>query len=184
MAAPKRRSARQTREPEPLDRARHSRSHEQMIEHAFLSDLMQELWFSRHQVVEVSKAEVDAWGYDVVLSVGDITRHIQLKSPKNGSKLDVHARLGRKPSGCVVWVIARQEEGRLRLAYRYFGAEPNNRLPDITRFPRATHERYASDGTRHDRIEKHRVPPTMFTKPGKTAELATWLFGPGGQREG
>lgn len=163
----------------PVDRARNSRSHEQMIEHAFLSDLMQEIWFSRGEVVEVSKAEVDAWGYDVVLSVGDITRHAQLKSPKNGSKLDVHALLGKKPSGCVVWVIAQEEANRLKFTYRYFGGKPGAALPDVTRFPLALHDRYASDGTRHKRVAKYRVPPTEFTRPGTTAELANRLFGPG-----
>ncbi|MCA1706608.1 MAG: hypothetical protein LC808_26435 [Actinobacteria bacterium] len=42
-----------------------SRTVEKLMEHIFLSEILQECWFHRRQVVEVLRAEVDAAGYDL-----------------------------------------------------------------------------------------------------------------------
>ncbi len=57
----------------PPDRSKNSHAFENMVEHIFLGQLLAEMWYAHNQVVEVSKANTDAWGYDVVLSAGSIT---------------------------------------------------------------------------------------------------------------
>jgi hypothetical protein len=53
---------------------------ENIMEHAFLSEVLQHCWFIRHHPVEVIRPDVDAGGYDLVLEAKRRVRHIQLKS--------------------------------------------------------------------------------------------------------
>ena len=55
-----------------------SRDREKLIEHVFISEILQESWFVREQPLEVLKSEVDAYGYDLVLECNGVTRHILL----------------------------------------------------------------------------------------------------------
>ena len=59
---------------------------ESLVEHMFLAEIMQEAWFTRRQTVEVLKAEVDAFGYDLVLECNGILRHVQLKTSEARGK--------------------------------------------------------------------------------------------------
>lgn len=110
---------------------------ENLLEHVFISDVLQECAFVRHQTIEVLHAEVDDGGYDLVFELGDIVRHVQLKSRlKKGAtkRIKVNANLERHTGGCIVlmsWEVT--PKGRASLHYRWFGgapAEPTKRLPD------------------------------------------------------
>jgi hypothetical protein len=63
-----------------------SKTVKKLIEHIFLSELLQECWFRRRQIIEVLRAEVDAAGYDLVLEAGGTIRHVQLKASRNGAR--------------------------------------------------------------------------------------------------
>ena len=101
---------------------RQSSFRESLLEHAFISEVLQEAWFSRGEVVEVLRAEVDAFGYDVVFQLGSTTRHIQLKASHataRTSRQTVHTRLMAKPAGCVIWLVFDESDRRVRMVYLF-----------------------------------------------------------------
>src|SRR5690242_3509801 len=109
---------------------------ELLVESAFLSELLQEMWFGRGQLVDVLHSTVDAFGYDVVLQTGAITRHVQLKARKVGgktSKYAINTLLTAQPAGCVVCVYWSLDEAsnRLDLKYRWFGRGPDEPLDGL-----------------------------------------------------
>jgi hypothetical protein len=57
---------------------------ENIMEHAFLSEVLQHCWFIRHHPVEVIRPDVDAGGYDLVLEANERVRHVQLKTYSAG----------------------------------------------------------------------------------------------------
>ena len=60
--------------------------YEQLVEHVFLSEVLQEVWYSFGKTVEVLRSEVDASGYDLVFECNGILRHVQLKTSKSDAK--------------------------------------------------------------------------------------------------
>jgi hypothetical protein len=114
-----------------------SRDREKLIEHVFISEILQESWFVREQPLEVLKSEVDAYGYDLVLECNGVTRHIQLKASQEGGstrRQSVNRLLEQKVGGCVVWVLFEHDwgAGRIRLSYLYFGGRrPRDRMPSL-----------------------------------------------------
>ena len=82
--------------------------YERLVEHVFISELLQEAWFGYGAAMEVLHTEVDSSGYDVVLECNRILRHVQLKTSEAGSRTArqlVNVALAEKPSGCVVWLV-------------------------------------------------------------------------------
>ena len=73
----------------PVDeRQFRSSSHrEKVVEHVFLGELLRHLWVSGVSGVQVLKPEVDAAGYDLVLSLGTVIRHVQIKASMVGGKV-------------------------------------------------------------------------------------------------
>ena len=57
-----------------------SQFYEQLVEHALISEVLQEAWYSFGMTVEVLRAEVDAFGYDVVF---ECNKHVVLRSDKD-----------------------------------------------------------------------------------------------------
>jgi len=51
-----------------LSNTTHSTSFELLAESHFLSEMLREMWFQRHQLVDVLHSRVDAFGYDLVCS--------------------------------------------------------------------------------------------------------------------
>jgi hypothetical protein len=80
---------------------------EKTLEHLLLAQLSQTFWRrSGRHLLEIASAEIDNKGFDVVLTLGHSTRHVQLKTMKLGgkrAKIDVNVGLGTKPSGCVLF---------------------------------------------------------------------------------
>ena len=78
--------------------------YEQLVEHVFLSEVLQEVWYRFGKTVEVLRSEVDASGYDVMFDCNGILRHVQLKTSKIDGKTarqKVNLALAEKPSGSV-----------------------------------------------------------------------------------
>ncbi len=59
---------------------------EKIIEHLFVGDLLRCLWRRGVRDIEVLRAEVDRAGCDIVLAVGDVTRHVQFKASYRDAK--------------------------------------------------------------------------------------------------
>lgn len=114
--------------------------YQQLVEHVFIGEVLQEAWFGYRRTVEVLRAEVDSSGYDVVFDCDGMLRYVQLKTSKHDGKrrsTNVNIGLGNKPGGCVVWLLRETDSAtrRIKLSYLYFGGECGERLPDLSGFP-------------------------------------------------
>lgn len=123
-----------------------SRTVEKLMEHIFLSEVLQECWFRRRRVVEVLRAEVDAAGYDIVLEMDGRIRHVQLKASRQGgktSKQTINSKLPNRQGGCVVWIAydVTEETGRAKLKYRLWDSEGHKRPDTVGRNSRTGNER-------------------------------------------
>lgn len=123
-----------------------SRTVEKLMEHIFLSEVLQECWFQRRQIVEVLRAEVDAAGYDLVLEAAARIRHVQLKASRQGgktSKQTINSRLADRQGGCVVWIAydVDEENGRAELKYRWWDSDASTAPRAPGRNPRTKKER-------------------------------------------
>lgn len=138
---------------------------ERTLEHRFLADLTSELWCAGIFDFAVSRSEVDQYGYDLIVEVGPIVRHIQLKSKAMTSKTartSANLRLARKASGCIVWMV--YDPATLRIVqFLWFGGRPGECLPalgnKVTR-----HTKGNSDGEKSER-PGHRVLPIHAFEP-------------------
>ena len=72
--------------PDPTADNHESSSREKMLEHVFVSELLQEAWFRYGRTLEVLRSEVDSAGYDLVLEFNGVIRHVQLKSSRRGRR--------------------------------------------------------------------------------------------------
>ncbi|KAA1419209.1 hypothetical protein F0U44_12215 [Nocardioides humilatus] len=165
----------------PLVPVHHSTSFELMVESAFLSDFLQEMWFGRGQLVDVLHSTVDAFGYDLVLQSADVTRHVQLKTKaKSGrtASFKISTQLQEQPAACVVlieWSV--NPAGRLDLDYRWFGNGPRETIPSLGDKV-AKHTKANVEGVKGLRHGHRVVPRGKFVPLTGMSELATRLFGP------
>ena len=147
-----------------------------LIEHLFTGDLLRTLWPRR---AEVMKPQVDDGGYDLVVEVEDIVRHIQLKTSKRAAKTarqNVHLRLKKKPSGCVIWI--QFDERNFDLGpFLWFGNPPGKPLPCLFGFTPARHTRGDSTGKKSERPAIRVIPMGRFKKLENITEVVEHLFG-------
>lgn len=156
--------------------------YEQLVEHVFISEVLQEAWYRFGNTVEVLRSEVDASGYDVVFECNGFLRHVQLKTSKEGASAKsqkVNIALASKPGGCVVWLIRREdaEDYRMRLSYLYFGGAPGEPLPSIAEFKPAKHTKADAQRVKKIRPAIRVVRKSSFTPFSTTRELVQRLFG-------
>ena len=160
----------------------HSSFFEQLVEHVFISELLQEAWYGLGVMIEVLRSEADASGFDVVLECNGIVRHVQLKTSRVGgarASQNVNIALARKPSGCVIWLV-RDEDGdtcRTRLNYLFFGAEAGKPLPPLLDYKIARHTKGDSTGKKNERPNIRVVPKRKFEAVPTTRQLIHLLFG-------
>lgn len=157
--------------------------YEQLVEHVFISEVLQEVWYSFGQTAEVLRSEVDASGYDVVFECNGILRHVQLKTSKadakaSGQKVNV-ALANNKWSGCIIWIFRQEDQAthRMTLSYRFFGDEAGKPLPSLEEFKRAKHTKGNSQGIKNERAAIRVVPKSRFVKITDTTDLVQRLFG-------
>ena len=137
----------------PADHFLNSQFREKIIEYVFIGDCLRSLWAKGFHDAEILRADVDAGGYDLVMEVAGILRHVQLKSSFNGAKTNtqkINARLGEKPSGCVVWMGFHPETIKLG-PFLWFGNGPGEPLPDITGLRKGKHSKGNSEGVKAER---------------------------------
>ena len=163
--------------------SRESSFREKLVEHLLVGELLKCSWKKALEtggpLIEVSRAEVDRGGYDLIAEFGGCLRHIQLKGSVLGAKTSmqkVHIALGEKPSGCVVWAFF--EENELTLGpFLYFGGDPGAPLPSLGEKKVARHTKGDASGTKKPRPNIREVSKGKFTKLETLAELWEALFG-------
>lgn len=138
---------------------------ENIMEHAFLPDVLQHCWFVRHHRVEVIRPDVDAGGYDLVLEANGRVRHIQLKSrwERGAARVGttINSRLRDHSDPCVVSISWYADADSCRAALRY-------RYSDMAKWPPPVPKE-----TTFQLKGRHFLPGFY-----DTAALADQLFGP------
>ncbi len=161
---------------------------ELMLENLFLSELLQEMWFARRQVVDVLHSPVDAYGYDLVLQCGRVTRHVQLKTKRLTGKTatcKLSTLLYNQPAACVVvleWNIP-PGESRLALTYRWFGGGPDEQIPSLGN-KLAKHTKGDSQGIKKEKPLHRVIALGKFDKVSSMGSIAERLFGPADRLSG
>ena len=156
--------------------------YEKLVEHIFISELLQEALLRHQRTVEVLRAEIDSSGYDLVLECNGKLRHLQLKSSKvdgAAASQNVNVALAEKPHGCVIWVFRSVDEstGRFEFEYRLLEGIDGGKLGRIERLPAAKHTKGDSTGKKKERPNIRRVPKSMFEPPCDISVLVKRLFG-------
>lgn len=156
----------------------HSTFREAVLEHLLLGELLSHFWLAGMHA-EVLKPNVDDGGYDVVIEANGITRHIQFKASYSGAKTarqKVHLELGKKPSGCVIWMIFNPKTLAFE-SFRWFGGPPGEPLPNIEGFEVAKHTKGDASGTKKHRPQVRVVPRGKFEVVETIPDLVDRLFG-------
>lgn len=157
----------------------HSSRREKLVEHVFVGEVLRHFWRGGVHEVDVLRAETDAGGYDIVVEVGSVARHIQLKSSAIGSttsRQKINVALGAKLGGCVVWVMF--DPLTIELGpFLWFGAKPGMPLPDITHFPIAKHTKGNAKGEKVERKNIRVLNKGKFEKVESIAGVVEKLFG-------
>jgi len=159
--------------------SQHSSRREKLVEHVFVGEVMRSLWCGGVHEVDVLRAETDAAGYDIVVEVGSIVRHIQLKSSAHTAKTSrqkVNVALCNKPSGCVVWVTFNPSNLELG-PFLWFGGSPGKPLPDITGFAVAKHSKGNAKGEKAERKNIRVINKGEFAKLATISDVIEVLFG-------
>lgn len=159
-----------------------SNFYEQLVEHVFISELLQEAWYRYQATVEVLRSEIDSSGYDVVFECNGIVRHVQMKTSAVGTRAahrNVNIALAGKPSGCVLWIFRDEDLStcRMELQYRFFGSAPGLPLPDLSGYRTGKHTKGNAEGIKAERPEIRVVPRSAFVEVDSTTALLEALFG-------
>lgn len=159
--------------------SRHSVLREIILEHLFVGRLLQRCWQEDVYDVEVLRSEFDSGGYDLVVTRGAVTRHIQLKALRVGGKrrhFDIGLRLAARPAGCVIGIVVDNDLEALH--YLWFGGQtPESALPSIDDCPAARHTKADSTGVKSARYGLRRVPISRFEKLGGMDAVICRLIG-------
>lgn len=156
----------------------YSTTREKILEHRFLAEVCSDLWSRGIFNFAVSRSEVDNSGYDLIMEVGSVIRHIQLKASRtDGStqKVGIQVRLRDKPSGCVVWLV----HGAASLEVQnllWFGAPAGEQLPDLGN-KIVKHTKADMRGNKSERPALREVAKTSFGEIPSWSDLTARLFG-------
>ena len=94
--------------PTPDFIAQNSRFFENILEHRFAFDLARQLVLEESpRLLNIMRSEVDAFGVDLVLSVADVSRHVQMKTRSGSPPANAYSiseALWSISGGCVVWM--------------------------------------------------------------------------------
>lgn len=150
---------------------------ERALEYQFLAALTPEL-LRRGLRFEVLRGDFDLDGHDLVIEVGGVMRHIQLKAMVAGGKsreVKVNQALGAKPSGCVIWMT--YDPAALTItSWRWFGGAPGEPLPSLGHRV-AKHSKGNKDGIKAERPHMRLLAAREFASISDIAQLTDRLFG-------
>ncbi|WP_375449721.1 hypothetical protein [uncultured Devosia sp.] len=158
--------------------SRHSVLREVILEHLLIGALLRALWQRDVFDAEVLRSEFDAGGYDIVVSRGVLTRHIQLKATILGGKrteVGINLGLTGKPSGCIVWMFVTDD---LRFDHFFwFGDAPGQPLPDTIDGRVVRHTKGDGLGNKLERPNLREVRKSAFEHLATIEDLLDVLLG-------
>lgn len=161
-----------------FDKSQHhlnSSLREMIVEHLFIGEALRILWRSGIVDVEILRSEIDAYGYDLVISSGQLVRHVQLKSGTKLKKVSISRDLATKPSGCLIFI---QVDNNLDHGpYFTFSGEAGNPLPDLSAFRTTKRATANSLGEKPQRVNHVDVPVSAFKKFESLSHLMSSLLG-------
>ncbi|HXC57087.1 MAG TPA: hypothetical protein VNU97_17435 [Rhizomicrobium sp.] len=147
---------------------------EKIIEHVFIGEALRMLWRKDIVDVEILRSEFDAFGYDLVVERGGITRHVQLKAGIGvPSNIGVSEALMRKRSGCVIYV---QISDGLDLGPYYWFGDPDTPLSSIMTYPLLKRTTPNSAGIRPERKGHRNVARKAFNGPFDLQQILAKLL--------
>lgn len=156
----------------------HSTLRERVVEHVFVGAVLKRLWQRGVTDVEVLRSEFDAGGYDLVLSLRKVVRHIQFKTvlvDGKAASTKVSLKLLEKSSGCIIWIVV---ERNLEFeSYLWYGGSPGQPLPDIRQMKVAKHTKSNVSGTKMERPNHRIIPRSRFKEVGSLDDLLYLVFG-------
>lgn len=155
----------------------HSTLRERIVEHVFVGDVLRELWRLGIYDVEVLRSEFDAHGYDLVMTRGDVVRHIQFKTgtQKKPGTVSLSRSLAEKPSGCAIWI--RLAPDLSMGPFYWLGKAPGQPLDTLESYPKSRRATHNKDGIRPVRKNHYDVPGAAFLPRHTLREILTDLFG-------
>lgn len=158
--------------------SRHSLRVEAALRHAFIADLYAGLWKINCSLpLQVFSADTDDLGFDLVISLNDKFRHVQLKSAFIGSKtaaVSVSETLTKQKGGCVVWCHYDSSSLTIR-DYSFLGFCSDEPL-NLTRFPLARNIRANAKGIKKVRLGVRKIPKTAFHQNLSMKDVIYCLF--------
>ncbi|MFD3263549.1 hypothetical protein [Phenylobacterium ferrooxidans] len=161
-----------------LSSPKHSVLLEKTLEHIFLVELSKILLLQVGCSFEVLRSEFDSEGYDLVVDAREVIRHIQLKGMMRGgarSSVNINLGLGRKASGCVVWMVANPQTLEIGPFY-WFGGAPGAPLPPLGD-KIARHSKANTQGIKTLRQDLREVSKGRFERVETMERLVQRLFG-------
>ncbi|MBP2558908.1 hypothetical protein J2857_001659 [Neorhizobium galegae] len=154
---------------------RFSSLRENIVEHLFVGLALKKLWEHGIVDVEILRSEFDAYGYDLVISRGDLVRHVQIKSGTSPKKISVSRFLAERPSGCIVFIVL--DDMLNMTSFMFYGADPGAPLPDIEGLKTTKRATANSQGLKPIRENHRDVPPSAFRKLNDLDHLLEALLG-------
>jgi hypothetical protein len=150
------------------------------IKHVWLARLLQVLWeYYPESKLQIFTSEVDDAGYDIVLTLATVTRHVQLKASHVRAKrqsIDVNTALAQAEGGCVVWIFYDPVTLDIQ-KYRFFGSEPGKPMADLSSFNIAKRVFPDMTGKRPERPRIRAIPKSACVPVSTLDELIEKLFG-------
>jgi len=159
----------------PKQHFENSSLREIILEHQFVGAALKCLWNAGIVDAEILRSEFDGFGYDLVLTKGEVVRHIQLKSGLERKAVGISRLLAEKPSGCVIFIQI--TDGLDMGPYYWFGGAARSPLPAIESLAATKRTTPNSQGLKPTRIKHHDVPAARFTKLEKLEDLLEVLLG-------
>lgn len=154
---------------------KYSSLRENIVEHLFVGLALKELWSHGVVDVEILRSEFDAYGYDLVVSRGNLVRHIQLKSGISLKSVALSQFLAERPSGCLIFIGL--DYALNMTSFWFYGAEPGRPLPAINELKPTKRATANSQGIKPLRMNHRDVPPSAFTKLDNLSQVLEVLLG-------
>jgi len=156
--------------PDPKFLYQNSVFFENLLEHRFLFDLRRELVLADPpQLLNVLKSDVDAFGFDLVLSVASRSLHAQMKTRSGApppNPYELSESLWSLPNACAIWML--YDPAKLEPMSYYLLGLPMPPIEDFKPSSRHGYRRVKMQESNHLRLS--------------IAELAQVLF-PGGAQQ-
>lgn len=150
---------------------------EQYIEYVFLAGLCRVMW-RRGEAMDVLRSHTDRSGYDLLLEVDGVGRHVQLKASFHGAttrQQNINAKLAACPSGCVVWIWF-DPTTLEQTKFLWLGSEPGQPLPPLPN-KLGKHSKGNAQGIKADRSGARMINKGKFDTIIGFEALADKLFG-------